>query len=400
MKLGVECLLEDKSLLSQLSGCRVALLGHPASVDHHLHHTLDRLTDCGLPIVAAFGPQHGMRGDKQDDMVESDDYEDPIHGIPVFSLYGSGRRPTTEMLRALDVIVVDLQDVGCRIYTYLTTLQYVLDECSRTGQAVWVLDRPNPVGRPVEGGRLQPSFESFVGVASIPMRHGLTLGEIAKWLVDHFYLNVDLRVVPMQGYSPDRPPGFGWPLGELSWVNPSPNIPSLSSARCFAGTVLVEGTHLSEGRGTTIPLQLIGGPNLDFAKILAEASRLAPQWMEGCILRPCHFEPTFHKHAGQTVSGLQVHVDSTKYDHNRFKPYRLVAILLKAIYRLYPEIDLWRSSPYEYETEKLPIDILDGSSRLRHWVEENQAEPGDLEAEISREEAQWLEESRPYWIYT
>ncbi|MCA9571520.1 MAG: DUF1343 domain-containing protein, partial [Myxococcales bacterium] len=251
MQLGIDRLLADPALRRPLAGRRVAVLGHPASVTRDLTHTLDALATLDdLRLTAAFGPQHGMKGDKQDNMIETADEVDPKLGIPVFSLYGEVRRPTDAMLDTFDVLLVDLQDVGTRIYTFLTTLLYVLEAGAAKGKSVWVLDRPNPAGRPVEGTLLLPGHESFVGAAELPMRHGLTLGEAARWFVRRFGLDVDLHVVPMEGYAPNAAPTFGWST-ELAWVNPSPNAASLSMARCFPGTVVLEGTTLSEGRGTT-----------------------------------------------------------------------------------------------------------------------------------------------------
>src|SRR5690606_10517296 len=237
---------------------------------------------CGdLTLTAAFGPQHGLRGDKQDNMIESPDFVDPVHRIPVFSLYGSVRRPTAEMLDAFDVLLVDLQDVGCRVYTFITTLRYVLEAAAGAGKAVYVLDRPNPVGRPVEGPLLRAGWASFVGAGPLPMRHGLTLGELGRCFVAWLGLDVEYRVIEMQGWAPDRGPGFGWPLGERTWVNPSPNAPNLWMARCYAGTVMVEGTTLSEGRGTTRPLELFGAPDVDARAVIREMLRLAPEWLRG-----------------------------------------------------------------------------------------------------------------------
>src|SRR5690349_12377280 len=274
-------------------------------------HSLDALRAVrGLDITAAFGPQHGLRGDKQDNMMESPDFLDPLHGIPVFSLYGEVRRPTAAMLDSFDVLLVDLQDVGCRIYTFVTTLRYVLEAAAAHGKSVWVLDRPNPVGRPVEGLRLRAGWESFVGAGPLPMRHGLTLGELAHWFVRTLKLAVDYRVIEMRGWQPSAAPGFGWPLGERAWVNPSPNVPNLFAARAYAGTVMVEGATLSEGRGTTRPLELFGAPDLDARALLREMRALAPQWLNGCRLRDCWFEPTFHKHAGKLCAGIQIHTDT------------------------------------------------------------------------------------------
>ncbi len=250
MQLGIDRLLAEPDLRRPLRGRRLALLGHPASVTGACQHSLDALMACpDLSVVAAIGPQHGMRGDKQDNMVETADERDARHGIPVFSLYGESRRPTDAMLETFDVLLVDLQDIGTRIYTYVTTLAYVLEGCAARGKSVWVLDRPNPVGRPIEGTILGPGWESFVGAAPIIMRHGLTFAELACCLVDQKGLDLDLQVIPMSGWRPDAAPGFGWPLAELAWVNPSPNAASLNMARCFPGTVLFEGTRcFSRGR--------------------------------------------------------------------------------------------------------------------------------------------------------
>ena len=257
MKFGIDRLLTEPELRAALRGRRVALLGHPASVTADLTHSLDALAACSdIRLSAAFGPQHGMKGDLQDNMMETPDETDPVHGIPVFSLYGEVRRPTGQMMSTFDVLLVDLQDLGCRIYTFVTTLLYVLEAAAEHGKEVWVLDRPNPAGRPVEGTTLVTGWESFVGAGPMPMRHGMTLGEMGHWFIDHFKLDVAYRVIAMEGYAPEAGPGFGWPLGQRAWINPSPNAPNLSMARCYAGTVMLEGTTLSEGRGTTRPLEI------------------------------------------------------------------------------------------------------------------------------------------------
>ena len=353
-------------------------------------HSLDALAVTpGLRVTAAFGPQHGLRGDKQDNMVESEDFLDPVLGIPVFSLYGSVRRPTDSMLEHCDVLLIDLQDLGCRIYTFITTLRYVLEACARLGKAVWVLDRPNPAGRQVEGLALRPGWESFVGAGPMPMRHGLTMGEMARWFVRECRIEVELVVVPMRGWDPHAAPGFGWPLGERSWVNPSPNAPNVYMARAYAGTVMLEGTTLSEGRGTTRPLELFGAPDLDAKVLLGEMARLAPEWLAGCRLRPCWFEPTFHKYAGERCAGVQVHTDDPAYDPATFRPWRLQALAFKALRRLRPDYPLWRDFPYEYETTRLAIDVINGSTLLREWVDDPAAEPADLDALARADEAAW-----------
>lgn len=400
MKTGLDRLLEEPALRAPLAGRRVALLAHPASVTAGLTHALDALA--ALPevrLTAAFGPQHGLRGDKQDNMVESADFFDPVLGIPVFSLYGEVRRPTGAMLETFDVLLVDLQDLGCRIYTFITTLLYVLEAAAHHGKTVIVLDRPNPAGRPVEGSRLEPGWESFVGAGPLPMRHGLTLGELGHWFVRHFRLDVDYRVVAMHGWQADAAPGYGWPLLERAWVNPSPNAPTLGMARCYAGTVLLEGTTLSEGRGTTRPLELFGAPDLEPRALLAEMAQLAPAWLQGCVLRPCWFEPTFHKHAGRLCAGVQIHVEANAYRHAAFRPWRLMALAFKALRRLRPDYPLWRDFPYEYEHARLAIDLINGGPTLREWVDDAAARPGDLDALACADEAAWLEEREAVLLY-
>ena len=401
MEFGLDRLLNDMALQRRLAGRRIALLAHPASLTRDLEHSLDALATLPqIKLSAAFGPQHGLRGDKQDNMVESPDYVDPRHGIPVFSLYGEVRRPTIAMMDSFDVLLVDLQDLGCRIYTFITTLRYVLEAAAAHGKTVWVLDRPNPAGRPVEGLSLRAGWESFVGAGPMPMRHGLTLGELAHWFIAELKLNVDCDVISMQGWQPDAAPGYGWPEGERSWVNPSPNASNLSMARCYAGTVMLEGTTLSEGRGTTRPLELFGAPDIDAAAVLARMQQLAPQWLSGCRLRPCWFEPTFHKHAGKLCQGLQIHVDATgHYAHEQFQPWRLQALAFKAIRQLQPDYPLWRDFAYEYEHDRLAIDLINGSPLLREWVDDPTSAPDDLDQLARVDEDAWCETREPFLLY-
>ena len=398
MKLGIERLLADPALRAPLAGKRVALVAHPASVTRDLTHSLDALAATGdVKLTAAFGPQHGLRGDKQDNMIESPDFIDPVHEIPVFSLYGEVRRPTGQSMSTFDTVLIDLQDVGCRIYTFITTLLYMLEAAAEHGKAVWVLDRPNPAGRPVEGTTLVAGWESFVGAGPIPMRHGLTLGELGQWFVDHFKLDVDYRVIAMEGYDPDGA-GFGWPTDRI-WVNPSPNAPNVNMARCYAGTVMLEGATLSEGRGTTRPLELFGAPDIEARAVIAEMQRIAPRWLAGCTLRDIWFEPTFHKHVGKLCSGVHIHAEGDAYDHQAFKPWRVQALGFKAIRSLFPEYDLWRDFPYEYAFGKLPIDVINGGPSLREWVDDAGAEPGDLDAIATPDEEAWMEERKPFLLY-
>jgi uncharacterized protein YbbC (DUF1343 family) len=333
-------------------------------------------------------------------MMESPDYDDPVHGVPVFSLYGEVRRPTARMMDTADVFLVDLQDLGCRIYTFVTTLLYLLEAAAGTGKSVWVLDRPNPAGRPIEGLTLRAGWESFVGAGPMPMRHGLTMGELGHWFIAHFGLDVDYRVIAMDGYDPQAAPGFGWPT-ERIWVNPSPNAPNLNMARCYAGTVMLEGATLSEGRGTTRPLELFGAPDIDARAIIAEMRALAPHWLEGCILRDCWFEPTFHKHVRTLCAGVHVHADGPTYDHERFKPWRVQALAFKAIRRLQPDYPLWRGTDfkYEYTNDVLAIDVINGSPLLREWVDDAAALPGDLDALTRPDEAAWTEERAAHLLY-
>ncbi len=401
VRFGLDRLLEDPALRRPLAGRRVALLAHPASVTRDLTHSLDALAALPeLTLTAAFGPQHGLRGDKQDNMVESPDYTDPLLGIPVFSLYGAVRRPTPAMMGTFDVLLVDLQDLGCRIYTFITTLRYVLEEAARHGKAVWVLDRPNPAGRPVEGTLLRDGWESFVGAGPLPMRHGMTMGELAHWFVATLELDVELRVIEMQGWRPEAAPGYGWPLGERSWINPSPNAPNLWMARAYAGTVMLEGTTLSEGRGTTRPLELFGAPDLDARALIAEMRGLAPEWLQGCVLRECWFEPTFHKHTGRLCKGVQIHVeDPAHYQHAAFRPWRVQALAFKAIRRLWPDYPLWRDFPYEYEHDRLAIDLINGSPLLREWVDDTAAAPAELDALAMTDERRWRHERERFMLY-
>ena len=401
MKFGIDRLIEEKALRRPLAGKRIALLAHPASTIADLTHSLDALAALpDIELTAAFGPQHGLRGDKQDNMVESGDEYDARLGIPVFSLYGEVRRPTAEMMDSFDLLLVDLQDLGCRIYTFITTLRYMLEAAADHGKAVWLLDRPNPAGRPVEGLMLRDGWESFVGAGPMPMRHGLTLAEMALWFISHFKIDVEFEVISMSGWQPESAPGYGWPLAERTWINPSPNAPNLSMARCYAGTVMLEGTTLSEGRGTTRPLELFGAPDIDASALMRTMVELNSGWLEGCRLRPCWFEPTFHKHAGQLCQGIQIHVDSeVYYRHASFKPWRLQALAFKALRQLQPDYPLWRDFPYEYEFERLAIDLINGSGLLREWVDNPDASVEDLDALATADEAAWYQVTEQFKLY-
>ena len=397
MKLGLEVFLENKKLIQSLRKKRVALVCHPASVDHKLNHSFDLLHK-HVGLSAAFGPQHGVKGEKQDNMIESDDFLHPEAKIPIFSLYGKVRRPTPEMMKTFDVLVFDLQDLGCRIYTFITTLLYVLEECARAGKSVIILDRPNPAGREIEGLGLRPGYESFVGAGPFPMRHGLTVGEMALYFQDHFRLDLNLLVIKMQGYKPNHKPGFGWPQ-DLSWVNPSPNAPTLNMARCYPGTVMIEGTTLSEGRGTTRALELLGASDVDFSRVLALMKKKAPQWLKGVLIRECFFEPTFHKHEKRLCHGLQFHTDFPQYKPSDFKPYRSVALVLKCLRELHAEYPIYRDFPYEYTTGKLAFDVINGGPELREWIDDSEGKVGDLEKRLKADERAWSKTRQAFLLY-
>lgn len=401
MKFGIDRLIADPLLRAPLAGKRVALLAHPASVTQDLVHSLDALAALqDITISAAFGPQHGLRGDKQDNMMESPDFTDPVHGIPVFSLYGEVRRPSGQMMSTFDTILVDMQDLGCRIYTFITTLLYVLEEAAAHGKSVWVLDRPNPAGRPVEGLTLLPGWESFVGAGPMPMRHGLTLGEIGHWFIAHYGLDVDYHVVAMEGYDPDAAPGHGWPMDRV-WINPSPNAPNINMARAYAGTVMLEGATLSEGRGTTRPLEIFGAPDIDARAVITEMRRFAPQWLAGCVLREIWFEPTFHKHVGKLCHGVHIHAEGAAYAHTAFRPWWVQALAFKAIRTLYPDYVLWRGKDfkYEYTDDVLAIDVINGGPALREWVDDPASTADMLDAMTLPDEAAWEAARVPYLLY-
>jgi len=399
-RFGIDRLLETESQLSYLKDRRFGLVAHPASITSDNEHSLDALVARGYKPSCAFGPQHGMRGDKQDNMIETDDYLDPVHQIQVISLYGEHRRPTPEMLENLDLILFDLQDIGCRIYTYIATMMYFAQACAENNVELWILDRPNPAGRPIDGLKLETGHESFVGGAELPTRHGLTMGELCQWYCESKSINCRVTIIEMSEYQPDQHPGYGWPIMERSWVNPSPNAASLNMARCFAGTVLLEGTTLSEGRGTTIPLEIIGAPGFPASDLIRLLEKEQPNWLPGVYLRPCFFEPTFHKHAGQMCSGIQIHTDFHRYQHNAFTPYRLIAGLLKCLRLLEPDYPLWRDHDYEYELSRKPIDVINGGFYLRQWVDNPDASFTAMETMIEEQLASWRSERRPFMIYS
>ncbi|MCB9025348.1 MAG: DUF1343 domain-containing protein [Bdellovibrionaceae bacterium] len=399
MKMGLEVLLNDKKLQEQLRGKKLGWLCHAASVNFELQHSLDLVIQhTELNITCAFGPQHGILAEKQDNMIESEDFIHPQYQIPVYSLYGEYRRPTKKMFDNLDVLIVDLQDVGCRIYTFLTSLFYCMEAASEWKKKVIVLDRPNPAGRFVEGNLLDMNWASFVGAAPIPMRYGWTLGEAGNWYKDFKRLDLEYEVVKMTGYAPGKMGPYDWHK-DYSWVNPSPNIPRVSCTQMYPGTVLIEGTLLSEGRGTTLPLEMFGAPGVDPQKVINKMLEVYPGANSSCLLRACYFEPTFHKHKGDVCGGVQIHVDHPHYNPENFKPYRIIATYFKALHLLYPDLFMWRKPPYEYEYEKMPIDLLSGNDFLRNWVDDKVSTFSDLDNYLLKDEKVWLKNYREYFLY-
>ena len=351
-----------------LRGRTVGVVCHPASIDAEFRHVTDRLESAGVKIGAIFGPQHGYQADLQENMIESPHAADGRRQIPVYSLYSETREPTAQMLDGLDALVIDLQDVGTRIYTYIYTMANCLTAARRHDLPVVVCDRPNPIGgATIEGPMLEPGFESFVGQYAIPMRHGLTIGELARLFNEHFGIGAKLEVVTMRGWTRNE----YFDATGLIWVMPSPNIPTLDTAIVYPGTVLLEGTNISEGRGTTRPFELAGAPWADADRLTSELNALD---LPGVRFRPATFEPTFHKHANTTCGGCQIHV----IDRQAFRPVETGVAIIEAFRRAGPEAFRWREPPYEYEYTKLPIDILYGSARMRERLE-----AGDTAREIA-----------------
>ena len=360
---GLDRLMEESAWLDSLKG-NVAYLCHAASVDRRLRHGIDLLHGrLGSRLKAVFSPQHGLYGEAQDDMIESDHAHHPEYGIPVYSLYSETRRPEPGMLEGIDLLVADLQEVGSRPYTYLSTLLLCMEACSEKDIEVLVLDRPNPVGLlSIEGNVLEADFSSFVGMLPIPMRHGCTIGELALFARHLCYPDCRLRVLPVGAYA--RWMHYG-DTG-LPWITPSPNMPSPLAALVFAGTVLIEGTNISEGRGTVLPFELIGHPALKAGRWLSDLNdETAAVGLAGFALRPQHFTPVFHKWAGRSCGGFQVHVT----DRYTYRPWRTGQWLLREMYSELGSEFTWKEPPFEYEYERLPIDLLNGSAYPHRWVE-------------------------------
>ena len=368
---------------------RLGLLCNPASVDKTFRHARE-LIHSVLPgqLKALYSPQHGFLAEKQDNMIESDHTEDPILSIPVFSLYGQTRVPTREMFDPIDLLIVDLQDAGTRVYTFIYTLSYCMEAARRFGKKILVLDRPNPVnGCAVEGNCLNPDFSSFVGRYPIPMRHGLTIGELARLFNDEYGIGCELEIVPMRGWQRSH---YFSDTG-LPWVAPSPNLPTPNSAMVYPGQVIWEGTNVSEGRGTTQPFELFGAPFFNCEHIFRAASRAG---LPGARLRPTAFEPTFNKWQGHLCRGFQLHVT----DPDRFEPYQISLALLQAVCRHHPDEFQWKSPPYEYEFKRLPIDLIIGDREIRQLVEQ-QIPLEDIRQSWSKQLSEFSEMSRSYHLY-
>ena len=388
IKPGIEKLLETSP--KWLGEKRIGLLLNQASVDNHLRSTANLLVQL-YPgnIKALFGPQHGIEGEKQDNMVESQDFTHPQFKIPVFSLYGATRIPTREMFEHIDILIIDLQDVGTRVYTFISTMAYCLEAAKQHGKKVVVLDRPNPIGGDkVEGNPLKDEFRSFVGIHPIPMRHGLTIGELALLFNDHYQIGCELEVITMEGWHRHM---LFHETG-LHWTLPSPNMPSPVTALVYPGQVILEGTNLSEGRGTTLPFQLCGAPFIDPYQLKRKVQQ---RKLPGILLREVFFQPTFNKWQNEVCGGLQIHLTDSKI----FKPYVTTLAIVQDIISLYPGHFSWREPPYEYEREKMPVDLIIGDKNLREGIEQ-QKDINELENSWQKELEDFKELAQHYFLYS
>lgn len=385
--LGIDVLLAGP--LPWEEGLRVGLLCNQASVNRHLVHSRDLLKQrLQNDLTCLLSPQHGFFGEKQDNMIESDHRVDELTGVPVFSLYGETRRPTEEMLDNFDVLVIDIVDVGTRVYTFLYTMAYCMEAAAQYGKKVVILDRPNPIGgQSIEGNILDAEYSSFVGLYPMPMRHGLTFAELALFINGEHGIGADLSVVPMAGWHRS----MFFRDTNLTWVFPSPNMPTPETAVVYPGQVIWEGTMASEGRGTTMPFELVGAPYWQHKPIL---EKLAETELPGCCLRPLIFEPTSGKQAGKQCSGFQLHVT----DPRTFKPYRTSLALYQAVFILYPEKFEYKQPPYEYEYEKLPMDLILGDQRLRAALEQG-TPVEELEQEWRRDLNVFDQRRQNYYMY-
>lgn len=353
----------EKNWPEKLKGSRIGLLVHPASVNKRLEHAVNLFIKSNrFKLKRLFGPQHGIRGETQDNMIEWEGFRDTKTGLPVFSLYGHSRKPEPSMLQDIDVLAIDMQDTGSRYYTFIWTMELCMQACMEMNKSVIILDRPNPInGHLTEGPVLDMAFASFVGQRPLPVRHGMTIGEIGNYLRNEFYPSLDFHVIPMQDWK--RKNWFD--ETGLPWVIPSPNMPTPETALVYPGMCLLEGTNLSEGRGTTKPFEIFGAPFIEPDKLIKRLLRFK---LPGLIFRPMYFQPTFQKHTGKLCGGAQMHVT----DRERLNPFKTGVAIIKSIHDLYPEHFAWKQPPYEYETEKMPIDILAGTDRLRKDIEKGE----------------------------
>ena len=385
VRLGSDLLLAS----SRLKGARVGIVCNHASLDRGFLHIVDRLAAApDVTLAAIFGPQHGFRSDVQDNMIETPHADDPARRVPVYSLYSETREPTAAMLAGLDFLVIDLQDIGARIYTYIYTMANCLRASARHGVRVIVCDRPNPIGgTDVEGALLVEGFESFVGQFPIPMRHGMTIGELARLFNEHFAIGASLEIVQMEGWRREMYSD----ATDLPWVMPSPNIPTLDTAIVYPGTVLFEGILISEGRGTTRPFELIGAPWIEAESFARQMNALK---LPGAYFRPAVFEPTFQKHAKQTCGGCQIHVT----DRQQFQPVLVGVALIATFHQVDPARFAWRQPPYEYEHDKMPIDILAGSEKLRGQIEAGTS-AREIAASWKKDEESFRKLREPFLLY-
>jgi len=387
MKLGLDLILESR--LDLISGCRIGLIVNPSSVDGRLAHAADLFWNHPqVNLTALFGPQHGIRAETQDNMIEWRSFSDKRTGLPAFSLYGETRKPSPDMLAGVDVLVFDVQDVGTRVYTFIYTMALAMEAAREAGKRLIVLDRPNPInGIQIEGSTLEPEFASFVGMFPIPMRHGMTIGELALLFNREFGIGCDLEVVRMEGWK-----RTAWhDQTGLPWVMPSPNMPSLDTATVYPGCVLVEGTNISEGRGTTRPFEIIGAPFVDPYDLIG---LLHAQELPGVRFRPLYFQPTFNKFEGQACGGIQLHVT----DRTAFRPVITGIAVIAAIHNLWPEHFAWKEPPYEYVFDKPPIDVIAGTAKLRELIEKGSTIV-DIEESSLHESEQFQGLRRPYLLY-
>ncbi|HJQ26193.1 MAG TPA: DUF1343 domain-containing protein [Blastocatellia bacterium] len=387
VKLGLEVLLDSR--LDLLAGERVGLIVHPASINSRFEHAADLFfDDPRIQLTALFGPQHGIRGETQDNMIEWQTFRDSRTGLPAFSLYGETRKPTAEMLADVDVLVFDVQDVGTRVYTFIYTMALAMQAARAAGRRFVVLDRPNPInGLRIEGNLLETECASFVGMYPMPMRHGMTVAELALMFNREFGIGCELEVVTMEGWRR----AMWFDETRLPWVLPSPNIPTLDTAIVYPGMVIVEGTEVSEGRGTTRPFEMIGAPYVEPRRL---AERLKEEKLPGCVLRPLHFEPTFHKFKGERCGGLQIHVT----DRGVYKPVLTGIAIVAALQRLYPDQFAWKQPPYEYVYDRLPFDVINGSAMIREMIEAGRS-PRDIEASWQAGLESFAARRQPYLLY-